>query len=113
MSTQSPGKQRFVHVAIYRLEDLRAAESSGNPGLGPDVFEGELTATLATTLSTRLTNVCEQHGWQVIDISTFPDRIEAFITGVEPDGENGEAVATALDGAVYGGMSPRTAAGMN
>ena len=95
-----------MHVAIYRLEDLRVSGAD----LGPDVFEAELTNTLADTLSNRLTTVCEEHGWKVIDISAFPDHIEAFITGMEPEGEKGETVAMMLDETVYGGMSPRAAA---
>ena len=113
MNNQAHKEQRFIHLATYRLDDLQAAETSGNAELGPDVFEDEITTALANTLTARLTNVCEEHEWQVIDISAFHDRIEAFITGMEPDGQNGEAVATALDGVVYIGISPCAEAVLN
>ena len=88
-----------MHVATYRLDDLRSTAAN----LGPDVFEAEISPTIADTLSTRLSTVCEQQGWKIIDIAVAPDRIEALITGMEPEGETGEAVAMALDGAAYGG----------
>ena len=102
-------EQCFVHLATYHLKDLRTAAKD----LGPDMFEAEMTPTLADTLSTRLGNVCAQHGWNLIDIQVLPDRIEALLTGKETSGENGEAVAAALDGAVYGEMSTRAAEAMN
>ena len=104
MSTQRQ-EQCFMHVATYHVEDLRTA------GILPEV--PEITPALADTLSTRLGNVCAQHGWNLIDIQVLPDRIEALLTGKEPSGENGEAVAAALDGAVYGEMSTRAAEAMN
>ena len=91
-----------MHLATYRLADLRAAETSGSAGLGPDVFESEITTALADAVSGRLTDVCAQHGWNLIDVNVGPDRIEAFLMGKEPEGENGKAVAMALDGVVYG-----------
>ena len=90
-------EQAFMHLATYRLDDLR------NAGL---LTAAEITPALADAISTRLATVCEQQGWEVINIATHPDRIEALLVGKEPAGETGEAVATALDGAVYGGMSP-------
>ena len=106
-------EQCFMHVATYRLADLRIAGTTSSADLGPDVFEDELTPALVNILNARLTSVCEVHGWQVVDISAFPDRVEAFITGMEPEGENGETVARALDEAVYSGMSTRAAAAMH
>ena len=96
MNTKSR-EQCFLHLATYRLDDLRATD------LGPDVLEVKITPALAETISTRLATVCEQQGWTVINIATHPDHIEALLTGLEPAGETGESVATALDGAVYGG----------
>ena len=100
----NPKEQSFLHVATYRLTDLRAAETSGSSDLGPDVFEAEITPALADVVSSRLTDVCAQHGWNLIDVHTFPDRVEALLTGKEQAGENGERVAKALDGAVYVGQ---------
>ncbi|MFH1529970.1 MAG: hypothetical protein ABIK09_04440 [Pseudomonadota bacterium] len=77
--------------------------TSGSADLGPDVFEAEITPALADALSTRLNAVCVQHSWNLVDVHVFPYRIEALLMGKEPDGETGEAVAMALDGAVYGG----------
>ena len=82
MSTKSR-EQCFMHLATYRLDDLRAAD------LGPDVLEAEITPALAETISTRLFAVCEQQGWEVINIATHPDRIEALLVGKEPAGETG------------------------
>ena len=103
-------EQRFLHVATYRLADLRAAETTGSAHLGSDIFEAEVTPALATTLARRLTDVCAQRGWRLVDVHVHPDCVEALVTGKEPDGENGEGVAKALDGAVYGEVSPRAAA---
>ena len=107
----NPREQCFMHLATYRLADLRAAETSGDADLGPDVFEAEITPALADGLSVRLADVCAQHGWTLIDIHALPDRVEALLTGMEQAGETGEGVATALDGAVYG--EARRAAAMN
>ena len=106
----NPKEQCFMHVATYRLADLRAAETSGSADLGPDVFEAEITPALANAVSSRLTDVCTLNGWRLIDVHVFADRIEAFLMGKEADGETGEAVAAALDGEVYGshpGEEPR------
>ena len=105
----NPKEQCFLHIATYRLDALRIAEAAG-ADLGPDVFESEITDTLANALSERLTDVCVQHGWRLVDVHVHPDRMEALVTGVEPAGETGEAVAKALDAAVYGGVSRREAA---
>ena len=94
-----------MHVATYHVEDLRTA------GIFPDV--PEITPALADTLSNRLTSVCAQHGWNLIDIQVFPDRIEALLAGMEPAGENGEAVAVALDEAVYGDVCTQAAEALN
>ena len=110
MGTKNPKEQCFMHIATYRLADLRASEAVG-ADLGPDVFESEITDTLANALSERLTDVCVQHGWKLVDVHAHPDRVEALVTGVEPAGETGEAVATALDEAVYGEVSRRAATG--
>ena len=98
----STKEQCFVHLATYRLADLRRA------GLVPD--GSVITPAIAGTLSTRLADVCARYGWNLIDMDVLPDRVEALLTGTEPDGEKGEAVAMVLDGAVYGGVSPRAAA---
>ena len=113
MNKQSCGEQCFMHIATYRLADLRAAETSGSTDLGPDVFESEISSTLADTLSTRLAVVCDERGWNLIDVHVLPDRVEALLTGTEPDGETGEGVAMALDGAVYGGQGMSAAGAMN
>ena len=109
MPSKNRGEQCFMHIATYRLDALRIAEAAG-ADLGPDVFESEITDTLANALSERLTDVCVQHGWRLVDVHVHPDRMEALVTGVEPAGETGEAVAKALDAAVYGGVSRREAA---
>jgi len=70
------------------------------------VFEPTITDTLAEALSERLTDVCVQHGWSLINVSVLPDRVEALVMGVEPSGETGEAVATALDEAMYESQPP-------
>ena len=100
-------EQCFVHLATYHLKDLRTAAAD----LGPDIFEAEVTPVLADTLSNRLAAICAYHGWNLIDVQVLPDRIEALLMGKALDGENGEAVAAALDGAVYGGAE--RAAAMN
>ena len=100
-------EQSLLHVATYRLTDLRTSAAD----LGPDVFEAEITPALADTLSTRLSDTCDMHGWRLIDIHVLPDRVEALLMGKEQAGENGEIVAAALDGAVYGGAE--RAAAMN
>ena len=107
MSIQSTGEQCFLHVATYRLTDLRTAVTD----LGPDVFEAEITPSLANTLTNRLATTCAKNGWEIITVDVYPDRIKAFLMGKEPDGENGGAVAAALDGAVYRGTE--RAAAMN
>ena len=107
----NPKEQCFMHVATYRLTDIRAAETSGSADLGPDVFEAEITPALADILSTLLANTCDMHGWNLIDVHVLPDRIEALLMGKESNGEKGKAVAAALDGAVYGGAE--RAAAMN
>ena len=98
----NPKEQCFMHVATYPLADLRTSAAD----LGPDVFEAEITPALADTISSRLANTCDMHGWDLIDVHILHDRIEALLTGQEQDGETGESVAKALDGAVYGEMSP-------
>ena len=108
----NPKEQCFLHIATYRLDALRIAEAAG-ADLGPDVFESEITDTLANALSERLTDVCVQHGWRLVDVHVHPDRMEALVTGVEPAGETGEAVATALDEAVFQGLAPRDAVAVN
>ena len=105
----STKEQCFVHLATYRLADLRTTGAN----LGPDVFKNEITAALADIVSTRLANICEEHGWNLIDIHVLPDRIEALLTGMEPDGETGRSVAEVLDAAVYLGISPCAAAVLN
>ena len=110
MPRKNRGEQCFMHLATYRLDALQTAEAAG-ADLGPDVFESEITDTLANALSERLTDVCVQHGWRLVDVHVHPDRMEALVTGVEPSGETGEAVATALDDAVYGEVSRRAATG--
>ena len=105
-------EQCFMHLATYRLDALRTAEADG-ADLGPDVFESEITDTLADVVSTRLANVCSQHGWRLVDVHVHPDRVEALVTGVEVSGETGEAVATALDEAVFQGLAPRDAVAVN
>ena len=109
MGTKNPKEQCFMHLATYRLDALRIAETTGGADLGPDVFESEITDTLAEALSERLTDVCVQHGWRLVDVHVHPDRVEALVTGVEPAGETGEALAMALDGAVYGGQGLKLA----
>ena len=106
-------EQCFMHVATYRLADLRAAETSGSADLGPDVFEAEITPALADTISSRLAVVCDEHGWPLIDVRVLADRVEALLTGLEPAGANGEAVAMALDGVVYREVSPTAAKAVN
>ena len=102
MGTKNPKEQCFMHIATYRLTDLRTAEIAV-ANLGPDVLEPTITDTLASALTERLTATCEQHEWQVVDIHAFADRVEILVSGVEAAGETGEAVAKALDGAVYSG----------
>ena len=97
-----------MHLATYRLDALRTAEAAF-ADLGPDVFESTITDTLANALTERLTYVCVQHGWRLVDVHVHPDRVEALVTGVEPVGENGDDVATALDDAVCGGACRRVA----
>ena len=94
-------EQAFMHLATYRLDDLR------NAGL---LAAAEIPPALADDLSARLAAVCEQQGWEIINIATHPDRLEALLAGTEPAGETGEAVATALDEAVYGAGAPSAAA---
>ena len=112
MPSKNRSEQYFMHLATYHLAVLRAAETSGSADLGPDVFESEITDTLANALTERLTDVCIQHGWRLVDVHVHPDHVEALVTGVEPAGETGEAVATALDEAVYGGVPRRVATGL-
>jgi len=110
MGTKNPKEQCFMHIATYRLDALRTLEAA-DADLGPDVFEATITDTLANVLTERLTDVCVQHDWRLVDVHVHPDRVEALVTGVEPSGETGEAVATALDDAVYGEVSRRAATG--
>ena len=102
MPSKTRGEQCFMHLATYRLDDLRTAETSGSADLGPDVFEPTITDALATALTERLTDVCVQHGWHIVEICADADRVELLITGLEPEGDDGSSVAAALDAAVYG-----------
>jgi hypothetical protein len=98
-----------MHVATYRLADLRTASTD----LGPDVFEDEVAPALEDTLTARLADVCNQNGWNLIDVQVLPDRIEVLLVGKEADGENGETLAAAVDGGVYIGSRRCEGATMN
>jgi len=91
--------QTFVHMATYRFHEVFPGGSAGRSS--EDLMNCVLSAVKET---------CLRHGWRMLACDVFPDRVEVLLTGRENRGENGDAVAEALDTGVHGATAGQAAA---